>query len=82
MRDKEKVHDYRFMPEPNLPPLVIYTNETLPRQTGVHEKVVNIDEVRQQLPEIPDQTRQRLQHQYNFSLGQTLILVVSGWSSN
>lgn len=30
MRDKEKVHDYRFMPEPNLPPLHIYDNKTLP----------------------------------------------------
>ena len=31
MRDKEKVHDYRFMPEPNLPPLRLYTNDTLPK---------------------------------------------------
>lgn len=30
MRDKEKLHDYRFMPEPNLPPLRLYTNDTQP----------------------------------------------------
>ena len=26
MRDKERKQDYRFMPEPNLPPLVLDTN--------------------------------------------------------
>ena len=31
MRDKEKLHDYRFMAEPNLPPLHLYTNDSLPR---------------------------------------------------
>ena len=29
MRDKEVKQDYRFMPEPNLPPLVIYDDETI-----------------------------------------------------
>lgn len=30
MRDKEKLHDYRFLPEPNLPPLRLYNDNTLP----------------------------------------------------
>ena len=40
MRDKEKLHDYRFMPEPNLPPLRLYTNDTLP--TGIDTSEVKI----------------------------------------
>ena len=37
MRDKEKLHDYRFMPEPNLPPLRLYTNDTQPAVTDLKE---------------------------------------------
>jgi len=29
MRDKEVKRDYRFMPEPNLPALHLYTDETI-----------------------------------------------------
>ena len=29
MRDKEVLQDYRFMPEPNLPPLQLYDDRTI-----------------------------------------------------
>ena len=36
MRDKEKMLDYRFMPEPNLPPLVLYdTRDSVPVNSQV-----------------------------------------------
>lgn len=45
MRSKEDAHDYRYFPDPDLPPLVI-SNEW-------------IDEVRANMPELPEQMRER-----------------------
>src|SRR5687768_14052819 len=50
MRSKEEAHDYRYFPEPDLPPLLI--TETR-RQT-----------IAQSLPELPDQRRRRFIEQY------------------
>nr|XP_040149128.1 glutamyl-tRNA(Gln) amidotransferase subunit B, mitochondrial isoform X2 [Ictidomys tridecemlineatus] len=63
MRDKEGKQDYRFMPEPNLPPLVLYDSTTLP--AGVDsQQVINIDQIRDMLPELPSVTREQLVQQY------------------
>ena len=53
MRSKEYAHDYRYFPEPDLPPLQIE-----PRW---------VDEVRASLPELPAARRQRLARQYDLS---------------
>lgn len=53
MRSKEEAHDYRYFPEPDLPPLVV-TNEL-------------IDEVRKSMPELPDARRKRFMEQYGLS---------------
>ena len=45
MRSKEDAHDYRYFPDPDLPPLVISS--------------AWIDEVRASMPELPDQMRER-----------------------
>jgi aspartyl-tRNA(Asn)/glutamyl-tRNA(Gln) amidotransferase subunit B len=45
MRSKEDAHDYRYFPDPDLPPLIISS--------------AWIDEVKSQMPELPDQMRQR-----------------------
>ena len=50
MRSKEEAHDYRYFPEPDLPPL-----EVAP---------ASIDEMRRGLPELPDARRQRFIAQY------------------
>ncbi|KAK2116332.1 hypothetical protein P7K49_006958 [Saguinus oedipus] len=63
MRDKEAKQDYRFMPEPNLPPLLLYDATSLP--TGADpQQVINIDQIREMLPELPSVTRERLVQQY------------------
>lgn len=58
------------MPEPNLPPLHIAMG---PIQMGC----VNADELKETLPELPEQTRQRLQGEVGLNAEQAIILVVS-----
>ncbi|MBI4252848.1 Asp-tRNA(Asn)/Glu-tRNA(Gln) amidotransferase subunit GatB [Candidatus Uhrbacteria bacterium] len=60
-RWKEEAHDYRYFPEPDLPPLRFS-----------HEA---IDEIRAELPELPQQKRQRLISTYGISLDDARILV-------
>ncbi|MGO0122538.1 Asp-tRNA(Asn)/Glu-tRNA(Gln) amidotransferase subunit GatB [Desulfothermobacter acidiphilus] len=50
MRSKEEAHDYRYFPEPDLPPLVIADEW--------------VESLRQTLPELPDARRQRLITEY------------------
>ena len=52
-RSKEYANDYRYLPEPDLPPLL------LSREW--------VEEVRAQLPELPDARRERLQLDYGLS---------------
>uniref|UniRef100_A0A8C0S6R3 Glutamyl-tRNA(Gln) amidotransferase subunit B, mitochondrial n=2 Tax=Canis lupus familiaris TaxID=9615 RepID=A0A8C0S6R3_CANLF len=63
MRDKEGKQDYRFMPEPNLPPLLLYDTASLPPGADP-QQVINIDRIREQLPELPSETREQLVQQY------------------
>ncbi|KYN13001.1 putative glutamyl-tRNA(Gln) amidotransferase subunit B, mitochondrial [Trachymyrmex cornetzi] len=56
MREKEDKEDYRFMPETNLPPLRIHLREDLPNKSNLVDAVV----LKRQLPELPEQIRQRL----------------------
>src|SRR6185503_11577290 len=61
MRSKEEAHDYRYFPEPDLPPLIV-SDEF-------------IDKVRQQLPELPEERRQRFIEQYGLSFTDASQLV-------
>ncbi|HKI45119.1 MAG TPA: Asp-tRNA(Asn)/Glu-tRNA(Gln) amidotransferase subunit GatB, partial [Balneolales bacterium] len=45
MRSKEEAHDYRYFPEPDIPPVIV-TEQMM-------------DEIRSELPEMPDVRRQR-----------------------
>ncbi|KAJ8271845.1 hypothetical protein COCON_G00107040 [Conger conger] len=62
MRDKEGLQDYRFMPEPNLPPWWCTT-------------VVLIDAVRERIPELPRATRARLVHAFGLRPEHSFTLV-------
>lgn len=74
MRDKERLHDYRFMAEPNLPPLRLYTNDTVP--IGVpSDQIINVDDIRAMLPELPNAKRQRLKKQYGLSVEHSNVFV-------
>ncbi|KAM3573857.1 hypothetical protein VYU27_004201 [Nannochloropsis oceanica] len=64
MRGKEGAVDYRFFPEPDLPPLVL------------KEEV--IEELREGLPELPQAMRARLEGTYGLTPYQSSVLVREG----
>ena len=53
MRTKEEAHDYRYFPEPDIPPVVV-TDEML-------------NEIKADLPEMPDVRKQRFVEEFNMS---------------
>ncbi len=63
MRSKEEAHDYRYFPEPDLPPLVI-TREW-------------IEEVRRSLPELPAGKRRRFVAEYGIPDYDAGVLTLS-----
>jgi aspartyl-tRNA(Asn)/glutamyl-tRNA(Gln) amidotransferase subunit B len=60
-RSKEYAHDYRYFPEPDLPPFVFTT--------------AWIDEIKAQLPELPDARKERLLQQFGLSEYEAAIMV-------
>ncbi|KAH8306231.1 hypothetical protein KR018_004896 [Drosophila ironensis] len=71
MRDKEVLQDYRFMPEPNLPPLHV----NLKPGSQSTEDLVSVAALSEEIPELPEDTRQRLVEQYNINPETAIILV-------
>jgi len=79
-REKEEAHDYRYFPEPDLPP--------------IHFAKKEIDEIRAEIPELPQERRERLAREYglaernieifvyNKDLGEYFEKVVSEFGSN
>ena len=61
MRNKEEAHDYRYFPDPDLLPLVL--DDDL------------IDRIRTDLPELPDEKKQRLMAEYGLSPYDASVLV-------
>ncbi|MCH9613629.1 MAG: Aspartyl/glutamyl-tRNA(Asn/Gln) amidotransferase subunit B [Chlamydiia bacterium] len=61
MRSKEEAKDYRYFPEPDLPPIVL-TREF-------------VDEIRKNLPELPHQRRERYLNTLNLTEYSTNILI-------
>jgi len=61
MRSKEEAHDYRYFPEPDLPPLIV---------SGEF-----IERVRNEMPELPETRRKRFGEQYGLSYKDASQLV-------
>jgi aspartyl-tRNA(Asn)/glutamyl-tRNA(Gln) amidotransferase subunit B len=60
MRSKEEAHDYRYFPEPDLPPLVI--------------DAARLDALRAMLPELPAARRRRLTDAYGLASADAVAL--------
>src|ERR671926_100756 len=61
MRSKEEAHDYRYFPEPDLPPLIVSREF--------------IDDVRQAMPELPEQRIKRFATEYGLNFADASQLV-------
>ena len=61
MRSKEDAHDYRYFPDPDLPPLKF--NQSF------------VDEIKQKLPELPDDKKERLMNNYKLSSYEAGVLI-------
>lgn len=59
-RSKEEAHDYRYFPEPDLPPLVVET--------------AWVEEIRKAMPELPIARMHRFQEQYQLSAYDAEVL--------
>jgi aspartyl-tRNA(Asn)/glutamyl-tRNA(Gln) amidotransferase subunit B len=62
MRFKEEAHDYRYFPDPDLPPLVL--------------DAAWVEELRAALPELPDARRARYQRDFGLSAYDAHVLVL------
>lgn len=60
-RGKEEAHDYRYFPEPDLPPLAVDDDW--------------LDQIRSSMPELPRQKQERLKRQYNLTEYDARVLV-------
>ncbi|XP_077156215.1 glutamyl-tRNA(Gln) amidotransferase subunit B, mitochondrial isoform X1 [Paroedura picta] len=74
MRDKEGKQDYRFMPEPNLPPLILYDAKSLPAHASLLQ-VVNIDQLQEKLPDLPSVKRAKLVERYEIQPQHSFTLL-------
>lgn len=64
MRSKEDAHDYRYFPDPDLPPLII--SQDL------------VDRLRSTLPELPDQKKDRFMRELGLSSYDSSVLISEG----
>ena len=61
MRSKEEAHDYRYFPEPDLPPLIVSSEF--------------VDEVKNSMPELPEARRDRFSSEYDLSFADASQLI-------
>ena len=62
MRGKEEAHDYRYFPDPDLPPLIV--------------EPAWVQEIRAGLPELPDAKRRRFEDQYGLPAYDAGVLTI------
>ena len=63
MRSKEQAHDYRYFPEPDLPPLILTSAQ--------------IEEIRSRIPELPEKKRERFVAEYGISAANAAVVTES-----
>ncbi len=63
-RSKEGAQDYRYLPEPDLPPVDLTTDE-----------IINLAALRASIPELPESKRRRFESEYGISFEQAALLV-------
>lgn len=62
MRSKEEAHDYRYFPDPDLLPVILQQNW--------------VDQIKETLPELPDQKKHRFMGEYGLSAYDASVLIM------
>lgn len=76
MRDKETLQDYRFMPEPNLPPIKLFDDSD--SVVTEQDNNINIDRLREKLPSLPAAERHKLMNKYGitYAVADRLVVII------
>lgn len=72
MRDKEEKQDYRFMPEPNLPPLRLHMG-----QGDNKYNLIDVDSFKKKIPRLPSEIRQHFVNEFKLLPLMAISIVVS-----
>jgi aspartyl-tRNA(Asn)/glutamyl-tRNA(Gln) amidotransferase subunit B len=89
-RSKEEAHDYRYLPEPDLPPLHVGNSKSKilnskqiqnsNYQNSKHD-IINLDKIKSEIPELPQQKRERFNKQFKISPSNIETLVSNKYLS-
>lgn len=71
-RTKEGSADYRYFPEPDLPPLRFRT-----KKQDTKEEFINIEKIKREIPELPQAKRQRFIAEYGFKIADASKLIIN-----
>ncbi len=73
-REKEEAHDYRYLPEPDLPVILLHKTAEQ-RGLDVEQRGIDLERLKSEISELPIQKRIRLSKEYGLTSGQIEILV-------
>jgi len=80
-RSKEESHDYRYFPEPDLPPLT-RDGFSAPLSGARPASGWNVEKLRLEIPELPNAKRKRFGEEFGLSLEQMNVLIQDREMSN
>ncbi|TRZ79718.1 Asp-tRNA(Asn)/Glu-tRNA(Gln) amidotransferase subunit GatB [bacterium] len=73
-RIKEEAHDYRYFPEPDLPPIKV-SKEIPSDMDRLRDNKIYLLDIKKTMPELPQDKRKRLEEEYALPKDQIEILV-------
>ena len=77
-RTKEGSADYRYFPEPDIPPLSFASRQEIRNKIQDTKKDdIDIEKLKRELPELPKDKRQRFKEQYGFNSADAKVLTTS-----
>ena len=71
-RTKEEAHDYRYFPEPDIPPIHFLTNPNI--VCDKKEIAIDLECLKTKLPELPDPKRKRFMAEFDLNYDEVKIL--------
>jgi len=71
-RTKEEAHDYRYFPEPDIPPIHFLTNPDIVCEKK--EIAIDLECLKTKLPELPDPKRKRFMAEFDLNYEEVKIL--------